>query len=71
MSICRKSAVSVALATLSWLVALAQQASGQLRVSENHRYLTYADGKRFFYLGDAAWELFHRTTREAAEKPAS
>jgi hypothetical protein len=31
-----------------------------VRVSENHRYLIDGDGKPFFYLGDTAWELFHR-----------
>lgn len=40
----------------------------QLRVSENQRYLQAADGKPFFWLGDTAWELFHRLTREEAEK---
>jgi hypothetical protein len=30
---------------------------GPLRVSDNHRYLTYADGDAFFYLGDTAWEI--------------
>lgn len=38
-----------------------------LKVSENHRYLVTADGKPFFYLGDTAWELFHRLKREDAE----
>lgn len=38
-----------------------------LEVSENGHYLQYSDGKPFFYLGDTAWELFHRTTREEAE----
>ena len=42
--------------------------SAQLRVSENQRYLQTADGKPFFWLGDTAWELFHRLTREEAEK---
>lgn len=36
----------------------------QLRVSDNHRFLVTADGKPFFYLGDTAWELFHRLNRE-------
>jgi hypothetical protein len=40
--------------------------SQTLQVSENHRYLTYADGRPFFYLGDTAWELFHRVNREEA-----
>ncbi len=38
-----------------------------LRVSDDHRYLITADGKPFFWLGDTAWELFHRLTREEAE----
>ncbi|HYC84725.1 MAG TPA: glycoside hydrolase family 140 protein [Chryseosolibacter sp.] len=40
----------------------------QLRVSDNNRFLLTADGKPFFWLGDTAWELFHRLTREEAEK---
>lgn len=35
-----------------------------LRVSSNGRYLEYTDGRPFFYLGDTAWELFHRLRRE-------
>jgi len=38
-----------------------------IRVSENHRYLVKSDGTPFFYLGDTAWELFHRLTREQAD----
>ncbi len=40
--------------------------AGRLKVSENRRYLQYEDGKPFFYLGDTAWELFHRLNREEA-----
>lgn len=32
----------------------------RLRVTENRRFLEYDDGTPFFYLGDTAWELFHR-----------
>jgi hypothetical protein len=39
----------------------------ELVVSANRRYLTTAAGAPFFYLGDTAWELFHRTTREEAD----
>ena len=39
----------------------------RLRVSDNHRYLVYEDGRPFFYLGDTAWELFHRLDREQAD----
>lgn len=38
----------------------------QLKVSENHRFLTDADGKPFFWLGDTGWFLFSKLTREMA-----
>ncbi|MEM8964858.1 MAG: glycoside hydrolase family 140 protein [Bacteroidota bacterium] len=42
-------------------------ANGQsLKVSENQRYLVQEDGTPFFWLGDTAWELFHRLDREEA-----
>ncbi|MGY4385896.1 hypothetical protein ACVWYN_002944 [Pedobacter sp. UYP24] len=37
-----------------------------LKVSYNHRFLVYENGKPFFYLGDTAWELFHRLTLKEA-----
>lgn len=37
-----------------------------LRVSDNQRFLVTADGRPFFWLGDTAWELFHRLNREEA-----
>lgn len=40
----------------------------KLRVSPNHRYLVNQDGTPFFYLGDTAWELFHRLRREDADR---
>lgn len=40
----------------------------RLKVSENHRFLVKEDGKPFFYLGDTAWELFHRLNREEADR---
>ena len=43
--------------------ALARQTPG-LKVSDNKRFLVTADGRPFFWLGDTAWELFHRPTRE-------
>ena len=41
---------------------------GPLRVSENRRFLVHADGTPFFYLGDTAWELFHRLNRVETER---
>ena len=35
-----------------------------LQVSENSRYLIKDDGTPFFWLGDTAWELFHRLNRD-------
>jgi hypothetical protein len=38
-----------------------------LKVSENKRFLMHEDGSPFFWLGDTAWELFHKLNREDAE----
>ncbi len=35
---------------------------GRIVVHPEKRYLQYEDGTPFFYLGDTAWELFHRLT---------
>jgi hypothetical protein len=39
----------------------------RLQVSDNGRYLATQEGNPFFYLGDTAWELFHRLNREEAD----
>ena len=39
----------------------------RLAVSKNHRYLAWDDDAPFFWLGDTAWELFHRSSLEEAE----
>ncbi|HSV72365.1 MAG TPA: glycoside hydrolase family 140 protein [Chthonomonadales bacterium] len=38
----------------------------RIRVSDNGRFLQYECGSPFFYLGDTAWELFHRLSRDEA-----
>lgn len=48
--------------------AVAAPAPGRLHVSENHRYLVDDHGRPFFWLGDTAWELFHRLNREQADR---
>ncbi len=60
----RLLAVGLAFASLltAWAAPLPR-----LQVSENRRFLVTADGKPFFWLGDTAWELFHRLNREEAE----
>jgi hypothetical protein len=39
----------------------------RVTVSDNRRFLMHADGTPFLYLGDTAWELFHRLDRQEAE----
>jgi hypothetical protein len=39
-----------------------------LQVSSDGRKIVHADGAVFFWLGDTAWELFHRLDREEADK---
>jgi hypothetical protein len=38
-----------------------------LQVSQDGRRLTLQDGQPFFWLGDTAWELFHKLNMEEAE----
>ena len=37
-----------------------------LHISSNHKYLVKPDGTAFLWLGDTAWELFHKLNREDA-----
>jgi hypothetical protein len=39
-----------------------------LRVSPDRRHLVDANGAPFLYLADTAWQLFHRLTREEAQR---
>ena len=63
--------VGLAAVLATGMVAHAQPAPGampRLQVSENQRFLVTDDGRPFFWLGDTAWELFHRLNREEAER---
>src|SRR5918993_1805051 len=62
------TAVLVFGVTVGTACVAAAQSLPRLQVSENHRFLVRADGSPFFWLGDTAWELFHRLTREDAER---
>lgn len=37
-----------------------------LKISQDNRYLLTEDGRPFFWLGDTAWELFHRLDKAEA-----
>lgn len=64
----RKSLLIVALTgTLATALMVNATPLPGLKVSENHRYLVTDKGEPFFWLGDTAWELFHRLNREEAE----
>lgn len=43
-------------------------AAPELWVGEDQRHLVREDGTPFFWLGDTAWELFHRLDREEADR---
>src|SRR5688500_14111851 len=63
------AAVLVSVAVMgSSAAARAAEAPSRLQVSDNKRFLITADGSPFFYLGDTAWELFHRLDREQADR---
>ena len=67
----RTSLVLVFLASLGWSPLHARpdrpETPYPVKVSDNHRFLIDQHGKPFIYLGDTAWELFHRLDRDEAE----
>lgn len=61
--------VSLSFCVLGAFVSAATPvAPARLVASPDGRHLQYADGRAFFYLGDTAWELFHRLTREESAR---
>lgn len=40
----------------------------RLDIYQNKRYLCWDDGEPFWYMGDTAWELFHRLKREEVQE---
>jgi len=49
-------------------VSVVHGQTGFLTISENKRYIVKENGEPFFWLGDTAWELFHRSDKEEAAK---
>lgn len=60
--------VIAGLLILFGLLPPASQAAthGRVVVHPEHRFLMYEDGTPFFWLGDTAWQMFHRHTVESA-----
>jgi len=44
-----------------------EKENSRLTIGPEGRFLFYEDGEPFFYLGDTAWELFHKLDREEAD----
>ena len=63
-----RSILFASLVSLGASLPLPAADHGRLRVTANHRYLEYADGTPFFYLGDTAWMLFSRLTRDESAR---
>ncbi len=58
--------------TLPTLAQTKKPATGQpswqkLYIVKDERYISQGNDRRLFWLGDTAWELFHRLTREEAD----
>ena len=60
--------VVVGLLLLTVAAGTLTAAAPRLKVSDNKHFLVQDDGSPFFYLGDTAWELFHRLKREEADR---
>jgi hypothetical protein len=65
-SLLRLSALGVCVSVLAAALAAAAPLP-RLKVSDNQRFLVTETGQPFFWLGDTAWELFHRLDRAEAE----
>ena len=68
----KKATLSITLLVLAALSATAAStykpwSHGRLTVTDNGRYIIHADGTPFFWLGNTAWLLPERLTREEAE----
>jgi hypothetical protein len=66
--LCLSSILALALTACLFEPAPTYAATPRLKVSDNRRFLVHEDGSPFFYLGDTAWELFHRLNREEATR---
>ena len=68
MSSTRLAAGVLLCLTLAWSSGTGQGSTvlPRLKVSDNRRFLVTTAGQPFFWLGDTAWELFHRLNREEA-----
>ena len=62
------AAAAIAMALIGGVSPTFARQLPRLAVSDNTRFLVTSGGQPFFWLGDTAWELFHRLDRAEAER---
>jgi hypothetical protein len=60
--------IGLSLILVTMAPALLWAAAPDVKISDNRRFLVDQNGAPFFWLGDTAWELFHRLNREEADR---
>ena len=67
----KKNIIALVLCLICCGITTAQRAkpwdNGRLKVSDNHRYLIHENGTPFFWLGNTAWLISERLTRDEVE----
>lgn len=67
----KKNIIALVLCFVCCGITTAQEAkpwdNGRLKVSDNHRYLIHENGTPFFWLGNTAWLISERLTRDEVE----
>jgi hypothetical protein len=67
----KKNIIALVLCLVCCGITTAQRAkpwdNGRLKVSDNHRYLIHENGTPFFWLGNTAWLISERLTRDEVE----
>ena len=67
----KKNIIALVLCLICCGITTAQRAkpwdNGRLKVSDNHRYLIHENGTPFFWLGNTAWLISERLTRDDVE----
>lgn len=62
-----RTLLCAALCFAAALLAPVARAQSDLRVSDDRHFVVTKGGAPFFWLGDTAWELFHRLSRTEAD----
>src|SRR5262245_8763127 len=66
MNLSRPAFIALVVASLAARPAQRAPTLSRLNVSPDHHFVVRENGQPFVYLGDTAWELFHRLSRKDA-----